>query len=51
MQRRKLFAVALASALATGGLAACGDSPNANNADSANKSSVDFLKIGMPNGT
>ncbi|XVU23446.1 ABC transporter substrate-binding protein [Actinoplanes sp. CA-054009] len=51
MQRRKLFAVALASALATGGLAACGDSPNANNADNANKSSVDFLKIGMPNGT
>ncbi|MFF5079051.1 ABC transporter substrate-binding protein [Actinoplanes sp. NPDC000266] len=51
MQRRKLFAVALASALATGGLAACGDSPNADNANNANKSSVDFLKIGMPNGT
>ncbi|MEV4351396.1 ABC transporter substrate-binding protein [Actinoplanes sp. NPDC049596] len=51
MQRRKLFAVALASVVATGGLAACGDSPNANNANNANKSSVDFLKIGMPNGT
>ncbi|MFF5294521.1 ABC transporter substrate-binding protein [Paractinoplanes globisporus] len=50
MQRRKLFAVALAGALATGGLAACGDSPNANK-DSANKTSVDYLKIGMPNGT
>ncbi len=48
MQRRKLFAVALAGALATGGLAACGDSPNDN--AKANKS-VDFLKIGMPNGT
>ena len=51
MQRRKLFAVAVASVLATGGLAACGDSPNADNANNANKSSVDFLKIGMPNGT
>ncbi|MGK5678027.1 ABC transporter substrate-binding protein [Actinoplanes sp. URMC 104] len=51
MQRRQLFAVALAGALATGGLAACGDSPNANNADNANKSSVDYLRIGMPNGT
>src|SRR3954453_4812486 len=50
MQRRKLFAVALAGALATGGLAACSDSPNANNANSNGKS-VDFLKIGMPNGT
>jgi len=50
MQRRKLFAVAVAGVLATGGLAACGESPNANNAD-ANKSSVNFLKIGMPNGT
>jgi peptide/nickel transport system substrate-binding protein len=49
MQRRKLFAVALAGALATGGLAACSDSPNAGNAN-ANKS-VDYLKIGMPNGT
>jgi peptide/nickel transport system substrate-binding protein len=50
MQRRKLFAVALAGALATGGLAACSDSPNANNANNANKS-VDYLRIGMPNGT
>ena len=50
MQRRKLFAVALAGALATGGLAACSDSPNANNANNANKA-VDYLKIGMPNGT
>src|SRR3954454_19075294 len=50
MQRRKLFAVAVAGVLATGGLAACSDSPNANNAN-ANKSSVDFLKISMPNGT
>ena len=49
MQRRTLFAVALAGALATGGLAACSNSPNANNAN-ANKS-VDYLKIGMPNGT
>ncbi|MBL7254353.1 ABC transporter substrate-binding protein [Paractinoplanes lichenicola] len=51
MQRRKLFAYALAGVLATGGLAACGDSPNSNNANNANKASVDFLKIGMPNGT
>jgi len=51
MQRRKLFAVALAGALATGGLAACGNSPNANNAKNADKTSVDYLKIGMPNGT
>ena len=51
MQRRKLFAVALAGALASGGLAACGDSPNANNAKNAGKTSVDYLKIGMPNGT
>lgn len=50
MQRRKLFAVALAGALATGGLAACGDSPNANK-DNASKAGVDYLKIGMPNGT
>jgi peptide/nickel transport system substrate-binding protein len=50
MQRRKLFAVALAGALATGGVAACGDSPNAQNAKNA-ATSVDFLKIGMPNGT
>ena len=39
MQRRKLFAVAVAGVLATGGLAACGDSPNANK--DASKASVD----------
>jgi peptide/nickel transport system substrate-binding protein len=50
MQRRKLFAVALAGALATGGLAACGDSPNSNNANNANKA-LDYLRISMPNGT
>ncbi len=50
MQRRKLFAVALAGVLATGGLAACGDSPNANK-DAAKGNAVDFLSIGMPNGT
>jgi peptide/nickel transport system substrate-binding protein len=50
MQRRKLFAVAVAGVLATGGLAACSDSPNANNAH-ANKQQVDYLKIGMPNQT
>ncbi|GIE92863.1 ABC transporter substrate-binding protein [Paractinoplanes rishiriensis] len=49
MQRRKLFAAAVAGVLATGGLAACGESPNANNANASK--SVDFLKIGMPNGT
>ncbi|GLY06063.1 ABC transporter substrate-binding protein [Actinoplanes sp. NBRC 101535] len=50
MQRRKLFAVALAGVLATGGLAACGDSPNANK-NAANGSQADYLSIGMPNGT
>jgi peptide/nickel transport system substrate-binding protein len=50
MQRRKLFAVALAGVLATGGLAACGDSPNANK-DASNSKGTDFLSIGMPNGT
>ena len=49
MQRRKLFSVALAGVLATGGLAACGDSPNANNSDS-NKAAATFLTVGMPNG-
>ncbi|MFC7534690.1 ABC transporter substrate-binding protein [Actinoplanes sp. GCM10030250] len=50
MQRRKLFAAALAGVLATGGLAACGESPNDNaNADKGKQ--VDFLSIGMPNGT
>ncbi|BBH63770.1 peptide ABC transporter substrate-binding protein [Actinoplanes sp. OR16] len=51
MQRRKLFAVALAGVLATGGLAACGDSPNENNKNAAKGDQVDFLSIGMPNGT
>lgn len=50
MQRRKLFAVALAGVLAGGGLAACGDSPNANN-NANNAKQTDFLSIGMPNGT
>ncbi len=50
MQRRKLFAVAVAGVLASGGLAACSESPNANNNANAGKQ-VDFLKIGMPNGT
>ncbi|MEU4688386.1 ABC transporter substrate-binding protein [Actinoplanes sp. NPDC023714] len=51
MQRRKLFAVALAGVLATGGLTACGDSPNENNKNASNGKQVDFLSIGMPNGT
>ena len=50
MQRRKLFAVAVAGVLATGGLAACSDSPNANN-NANGKKSVDFLTVSMPNGT
>jgi peptide/nickel transport system substrate-binding protein len=49
MQRRKLFSVALAGVLAAGGLAACSDSPNANNGNSS-KSGVNFLTVGMPNG-
>jgi len=48
MQRRKLFSVALAGVLATGGLAACGDSPNANAKNSGGGTT--FLTIGMPNG-
>ncbi|WP_306208236.1 ABC transporter substrate-binding protein [Actinoplanes sp. RD1] len=48
MQRRKLFAVALAGVLATGGLAACGDSPNAGNKNAAG--AKNYLTIGMPNG-
>jgi peptide/nickel transport system substrate-binding protein len=47
MQRRKLFAVAVAGVLATGGLAACGDSPNAGN---KNAGGASFLTVGMPNG-
>jgi peptide/nickel transport system substrate-binding protein len=51
MQRRKLFSVALAGVLATGGLAACSESPNANsNANSGNKAAATFLTAGMPNG-
>ena len=50
MQRRKLFSVALAGVLASGTLAACGDSPNESpNADS-NKSATTVLTVGMPNG-
>jgi peptide/nickel transport system substrate-binding protein len=48
MQRRKLFSVALAGVLATGGIAACSDSPNANS--DASKSGATFLTVGMPNG-
>ena len=49
MQRRKLFSVALAGVLATGALAACGDSPNDPNKDS-NKAATTVLTVGMPNG-
>jgi peptide/nickel transport system substrate-binding protein len=49
MQRRKLFAVAAAGMLVAGGLAACGDSPNAQNAKSST-GGRDYLTIGMPNG-
>jgi len=48
MQRRKLFAVALAGVLASGGLAACGDSPNEGNKKAAGGAT--FLTVGMPNG-
>jgi peptide/nickel transport system substrate-binding protein len=49
MQRRKLFAVALAGVLATGGIAACSsNSPNANSKNSGGGTT--FLTIGMPNG-
>jgi len=48
MQRRKLFAVALAGVLATGGMAACSDSPNANAKNSGGGTT--FLTVGMPNG-
>ncbi|GAA2539646.1 ABC transporter substrate-binding protein [Winogradskya consettensis] len=49
MQRRKLFAAALAGVLATGGLAACSsDSPNANSKNGSGGST--FLSVGMPNG-
>jgi peptide/nickel transport system substrate-binding protein len=49
MQRRKLFSVALAGVLAAGGLAACGDSPNANS-NAGKNSGTTFLTVGMPNG-
>lgn len=49
MQRRKLFAVAAAGMIVAGGLAACGDSPNAQNAKSST-GGRDYLTIGMPNG-
>jgi peptide/nickel transport system substrate-binding protein len=49
MQRRTLFSVALAGVLATGGLAACGESPNANKSN-GNKQAATFLSVGMPNG-
>jgi len=50
MQRRKLFAVAVAGVLATGGLAACsGNSPNANNGNGSG--ARNYLTIGQPNGT
>ncbi|MFI7599505.1 ABC transporter substrate-binding protein [Actinoplanes sp. NPDC049681] len=48
MQRRKLFAVALAGVLASGGLAACSDSPNAGNKNASGGKT--FLTVGMPNG-
>jgi peptide/nickel transport system substrate-binding protein len=48
MQRRKLFTVALAGVLATGGLAACGDSPNSGAKNSSGGAT--FLTVGMPNG-
>jgi peptide/nickel transport system substrate-binding protein len=48
MQRRKLFAVALAGVLATGGIAACSSSPNANSKNSGGGTT--FLTVGMPNG-
>jgi peptide/nickel transport system substrate-binding protein len=50
MQRRKLIAVAAAAVLASGGLAACGDSKNSPNAQNAKGAGRDYLTIGMPNG-
>ena len=47
MQRRKLFAVALAGVLAGTGLAACGESPNAEKKSGA---AATVLNVGMPNG-
>jgi peptide/nickel transport system substrate-binding protein len=48
MQRRKLFAFALAGVLASGGLAACSNSPNAPGKKAGNAATV--LNVGMPNG-
>ncbi|MFI7544075.1 ABC transporter substrate-binding protein [Actinoplanes sp. NPDC049599] len=48
MQRRKFIAVAVAGVLASGGLAACGESPNEGNKKAG--SGVTFLNVGMPNG-
>lgn len=48
MQRRQLFAVAVAGVLASGGLAACSDSPNAGAKNSSGGAT--FLTVGMPNG-
>ncbi|MFG1610504.1 ABC transporter substrate-binding protein [Actinoplanes sp. NPDC049265] len=50
MQRRKLFSAALAGVLATGVLAACGDSPNSSPNSKSNKSSATVLTVSMPNG-
>jgi hypothetical protein len=47
MQRRRFIAVAVAGVLASGGLAACGDSPNEGNNKKAG-SGVTFLNVGMP---
>jgi peptide/nickel transport system substrate-binding protein len=48
MQRRKFIAVAVAGVLASGGLAACGDSPNEGNKKAG--TGATFLTVGMPNG-
>ncbi len=45
MRTTRTVALALASTLALAGLAACGDSPNANNAQATS-----VLNVGMPNG-
>jgi peptide/nickel transport system substrate-binding protein len=50
MQRRKLFSVALAGVLASGALAACGDSPNESPNNNSNKAAATVLTVGMPNG-
>jgi peptide/nickel transport system substrate-binding protein len=50
MQRRKLFSAALAGVLATGALAACGDSPNSSPNSNSNKAGSTVLTVSMPNG-